>query len=189
MTKKNKNNRSNKNSRNNNTTDKVIYESNPESNTSKKHNKKQPPKRKPNDLYKLYDKEIIDQEQYASGERLLRDYESAFKNKCTTSGIDEIRVQKSTKQNIELNLIQNLDSWDRYIKAISSIIDLNTRQIVRDFVIDGKGFTEIDQSIKKRGVAEVRLWYGLKELANYYRVLSKKCREKECENKECKKEI
>ena len=29
-------------------------------------------KRKPNDLFKLYEKKVIDQEQYASGERLLQ---------------------------------------------------------------------------------------------------------------------
>ncbi len=45
--------------------------------------------------------------------------------------------------NNEFHLIQNLDSWDRYNKAISSIADLNTREVIRQFYIEGKGLTEI----------------------------------------------
>ncbi|HSQ97703.1 MAG TPA: hypothetical protein VLL98_03205, partial [Rickettsiales bacterium] len=76
--------------------------------------------------------------------------------------------------NNEFHLIQNLNAWDRYNKAISSITDLNTREVVREFIIHGKGLTEIDAEIKKRGVAEVRLCYGLKELVKYYTTLNKK---------------
>ena len=47
------------------------------------------------------------------------------------------------------------------------------REVIREFIIEGKGLTEIDAKIKKRGVAEVRLYYGLKELARYYRYLAK----------------
>ena len=131
-------------------------------------------KRKSNDLLKLYEKQVIDQEQYASGERLLQDYESSFKNKCATTTLEEVKVQKTTKMNNEFHLIQNLNSWDRYNKAISSIKDLPTREIVRMFVIEGKGLTCIDKGLKKQGVAEVRLWYGLKELARFYKGLSRK---------------
>ncbi|HSQ97524.1 MAG TPA: hypothetical protein VLL98_02275 [Rickettsiales bacterium] len=151
--------------------DKVVYESNSDSDNKKK--AKQPIKRRPNDLLKLYEKEIINQSQYASGERLLLDYETSFRNRCSTNIIDEVKVQKSTKMNNEFHLIQNLDAWDRYNKAISSITDLNTREVVREFVIEGKGVTEIDAELKKRGVAEVRLCYGLKEIARYYRHLAK----------------
>lgn len=70
--------------------------------------------------------------------------------------------------NNEFYLIQNLDSWYIYNKAISSIADLNTREIIRQFVIEGKGLTEIDKSLGKRGVAEVGLFYRLKELAKFY---------------------
>ena len=126
-------------------------------------------KRKPNDLFKLYEKKVIDQEQYASGERLLQDYESSFRNKCATTTLEEVKVQKTTKINNEFHLIQNLNAWDRYNKAISSIKDLATREIVRMFVIEGKGLTELDKKLKKQGVAEVRLWYGLKELAMFYK--------------------
>lgn len=131
-------------------------------------------KRKPNDLFKLYEKKVIDQEQYASGERLLQDYESSFRNKCTITILEDVKVQKSTKPNNEFYLIQNLNAWDRYNKAISSIKDLPTREIVRMFVIEGKGLTELDKKIKKQGVAEVRLWYGLKELARFYKKSNKK---------------
>ncbi|HSQ97714.1 MAG TPA: hypothetical protein VLL98_03265, partial [Rickettsiales bacterium] len=75
--------------------------------------------------------------------------------------------------NNEFHLIQNLNAWDRYNKAISSITDLNTREVVREFIIHGKGLTEIDARLKKRGVAEVRLCYGLREIARYYRHLTK----------------
>ena len=126
-------------------------------------------KRKPNDLFKLYEKKVIDQEQYASGERLLQDYESSFRNKCTITILEDVKVQKSTKPNNEFYLIQNLNAWDRYNKAISSIKNLPTREIVRMFVIEGKGLTELDKKLKKQGVAEVRLWYGLKELAMFYK--------------------
>ncbi|MDD2839998.1 MAG: hypothetical protein PHY80_02610 [Rickettsiales bacterium] len=154
--------------------DRVIYESKSDSDnkTGKTNpNTRQPIKRKPNDLYKLYEKEIINQSQYASGERLLLDYEISFRNKCSTNIIDEVKIQKSTKMNNEFHLIQNLDAWDRYNKAISSITDLNTREVVREFIIEGKGLTEIDAELKKRGVAEVRLCYGLKEIARYYKKL------------------
>lgn len=137
---------------------------------------KTPPKRLPNDLYKLYEKETINQEQYASGERLLFDYECSFRNKCTISILNEVRVQKSTKINNEFHIIQNLDAWDRYNKAISSIEDIKTRDVVRDFCIEGKGLTEIDNKMGKRGVAEVRLCYGLGELVKYYKN-AKKLRE------------
>ncbi|HSQ97468.1 MAG TPA: DUF6456 domain-containing protein [Rickettsiales bacterium] len=161
--------------------DKVIYESGSDSDNSSnrsKNNKnnpntKQPIKRRPNDLLKLYEKEIINQSQYASGERLLLDYETSFRNKCSTNIIDQVKIQNSTKMNNEFHLIQNLDAWDRYNKAISSIVDLNTREVVREFIIEGKGLTEIDAKLKKRGVAEVRLHYGLKEIAKYYRHLAK----------------
>jgi len=146
--------------------DKVVYESNSDSDNKKK--VKQPIKRRPNDLLKLYEKEIINQSQYASGERLLLDYETSFRNKCSTNFIDQVKIQNSTKMNNEFHLIQNLDAWDRYNKAISSITDLNTREVVREFVIEGKGLTEIDTKLKKRGVAEVRLCYGLRELVTFY---------------------
>ena len=42
------------------------------------------------------------------------------------------------------------------------------------FLIEGKGLTFIDKGLKKQGVAEVRLWYGLKELARFYKGLSRK---------------
>jgi len=156
--------------------DRVVYESKSDSDnkTGKTNpNTRQPIKRRPNDLLKLYEKEIINQSQYASGERLLLDYETSFRNKCSTNIIDEVKIQKSTKMNNEFYLIQNLNAWDRYNKAISSITDLNTREVVREFMIDGKGLTEIDAKLKKRGVAEVRLCYGLKEIARYYRHLAK----------------
>ena len=70
------------------------------------------------------------------------------------------------------HLIQNLNAWDRYNKAICFIADLNTREVIKQFVIEGKGLTEIDKSLGKE-VAEVRLYYGLKELAKYYRNLTK----------------
>jgi len=157
--------------KNNYKEDRIVYESNSDSDKKAgkiNPNSRQPIKRKPNDLYKLYEKETINQEQYASGERLLLDYETSFRNKCSTNIIDEVKVQKSTKLNNEFHLIQNLDSWDRYNKAISSVADLNTREVIRQFCIEGKGLTEIDKSLGKRGVAEVRLYYGLKELAKYY---------------------
>lgn len=131
-------------------------------------------KRKPNDLFKLYEKKVIDQEQYASAEKLLFDYENSFRNKCTITILEDVKVQKSTKPNNEFYLIQNLNAWDRYNKAISSIKNLPTREIVRMFVIEGKGLTELDKKLKKQGVAEVRLWYGLKELARFYKGLSRK---------------
>ena len=37
-------------------------------------------------------KRIIDQEQYASGEKLLFDYERSFKNKCATKILEEVKV-------------------------------------------------------------------------------------------------
>jgi len=156
----------------------IVYETDSDSGNSNNRNKnnknnpnsKQTIKRRPNDLLKLYEKEIINQSQYASGERLLLDYEKSFKNKCSTNILDEVKVQKSTKMNNEFHLIQNLDAWDRYFKALSSIADLNTREVVREFIIEGKGLTEIDAKLKKRGVAEVRLCYGLKELAKFYNV-------------------
>lgn len=151
--------------------DRIVYESNSDSDNIKNKNNpnnKQPIKRRPNDLLKLYEKEIIDQKQYASGERLLLDYEKSFKNKCSTNILDEVKVQKSTKMNNEFYLIQNLDAWNRYFKALYSIIDLSTREVVREFIIEGKGLTEIDARLKKRGVAEVRLCYGLRELARFY---------------------
>jgi len=167
--------------KNNYKEDKVVYESgsdnnNNPNNTKNKNNKniqnnlnnRQPIKRRPNDLYKLYEKGTINQSQYASGERLLLDYETSFRNKCSSNIIDEVKVQKSTKMNNEFHLIQNLNAWDRYNKAISSIADLNTREVIRQFCIEGKGLTEIDKSLGKRGVAEVRLYYGLKELARFY---------------------
>jgi hypothetical protein len=154
------NNKINNNNRNKNNKDSKNSQNSP--------NNRQPIKRRPNDLYKLYEKETINQEQYASGERLLLEYETSFRNKCSTNIIDEVKIQKSTKMNNEFHLIQNLDSWDRYNKAISSIADLNTREVVRQFCIEGKGLTEIDKSLGKRGVAEVRLYYGLKELAKFY---------------------
>ncbi|MDD2840330.1 MAG: hypothetical protein PHY80_04375 [Rickettsiales bacterium] len=157
--------------KNNYKEDKVVYESNSYNDNKKKI--KQPIKRRPNDLLKLYEKEIINQSQYASGERLLIDYETSFRNKCSTNIIDQVKVQNSTKLNNEFYLIQNLNAWDRYNKAISSITDLNTREVIREFIIEGKGLTEIDSKLKKRGAAEVRLYYGLKELARYYRNLAK----------------
>lgn len=156
--------------------EKIVFESNPElslNEDQKIQNKLNSIKRQTNNLYKLYDKEIIDQEQYAAGERLLFDYENSFKNKCTTTTLEEARVQKSTKMNNEFHLIQNLNSWDRCNKAISSIEDLNTRDIIKQFVIENKSLTQIDKQLKKQGVAEVRLWYGLKELAGYYKNLNK----------------
>ncbi len=172
--------------KNNYKEDRVVYESNSDSDNTKNNknsknsqnnpnnlNNKQPIKRRPNDLYKLYEKETINQEQYASGEKLLLDYETSFRNRCSTNIIDEVKVQKSTKMNNEFYLIQNLNAWDRYNKAISFIADLNTREVIREFIIDGKGLTEIDKSLGKRGVAEVRLYYGLKELARYYRSLTR----------------
>lgn len=157
--------------------ERIVYESN--STPPNNPNRPSPPKRKPNNLYKLYDKEIIDQEQYATGERLLLDYESSFRNKCTMSILDDIKVQKSTKVNNEFYVIQNLNAWDRYLKAIASIEDLNNREVVKQFCIEGRGLTEIDNKLGKRGVAEVRLWYGLKELANYYKNYYKNCRNNE----------
>lgn len=131
-------------------------------------------KRKPNDLFKLYEKKIIDQEQYASGERLLQDYESSFRNKCTITILEDVKVQKSTKPNNEFYLVQNLNAWDRYNKAILSIENSTTREIVKMFVLEGKGLTELDKKIKKQGAAEIRLWYGLKELARFYKKSNKK---------------
>ena len=76
--------------------------------------------------------------------------------------------------NNEFHLIQNLDSWDKYNKAVSSIKDLPTREIVRMFIIEGKSLTSIDKGFKKQGVAEVRLWYGFEELARFYNNSNKK---------------
>lgn len=118
--------------------EKIVFESDPElslNEDQKTQNKLNSIKIQTNNLYKLYDKETIDQEQYAAGERLLFDYENSFKNKCTTTTLEEVKVQKSTKMNNEFHLIQNLNSWDRYNKAISFIEDLNTREIVRQFAI------------------------------------------------------
>ena len=157
--------------------EKIVFESDPElslNEDQKIQNKLNSIKRQINNLYKLYDKETIDQEQYAAGERLLFDYENSFKNKCTTTTLEEVKVQKSTKMNNEFHLIQNLNSWDRYNKAISSIEDLNTRDIIKQFIIENKSLTQIDKQLKKQGVAEVRVWYGLKELAGYYKNLNKK---------------
>lgn len=157
--------------------EKIVFESDPElslNEDQKTQNKLNSIKRQINNLYKLYDKEIIDQDQYAAGERLLFDYENSFKNKCTTTTLEEVIVQKSTKMNNEFHLIQNLNSWDRYNKAISSIEDLNTKNIVKQFVIENKSLTQIDKQLKKQGVAEVRLWYGLKELVKYYKNLKNK---------------
>lgn len=157
--------------------EKIVFETNPELNLNETQiiqNKLNNIKRQTNNLYKLYDKEIIDQEQYAAGERLLFDYENSFKNKCTTTTLEEVKVQKLTKMNNEFYLIQNLNSWDKYNKAILSIEDLNTRDIVKQFIIENKSLTQIDKQLKKQGVAEVRVWYGLKELAGYYKNLNKK---------------
>ncbi len=155
--------------------EKIVFESNPEltmNEDQKIENKLNNIKRQINNLYKLYDKATIDQEQYAAGERLLYDYENSFKNKCTTTtALEEARVQKSTKMNNEFHLIQNLNSWDKYNKAISSVEDLNTREILRQFLIENKSLTNIDKQLKKQGVAEVRVWYGLKGLAKFYKNL------------------
>lgn len=172
---KNKNKKTNK-KRQTQLIEKIVFESDPElslNESQKIQNKLNNIKRQINNLYKVYDREIIDQDQYAAGERLLFDYENSFKNKCTTTTLEEVKVQKSTKMNNEFHLIQNLNSWDKYNKAISSLEDLNTREIVKQFVIENKSLTQIDKQLKKQGVAEVRLWYGLKELAEYYRNLNR----------------
>ncbi len=97
--------------------EKIVFETNPELNLNETQiiqNKLNNIKRQINSLYRLYDKEVIDQEQYVAGERLLFDYENSFKNKCTTTTLEEARVQKSTKMNNEFHLIQNINSWDKY---------------------------------------------------------------------------
>jgi hypothetical protein len=131
---------------------------------------RKPPKRRPHDLLKLYKNEKISLYQYRAGERLILDYENSFRNRCSLAFAGEIKIQRS-KINHESNLIQNLYAWDRYTKAIASIDDAKTKEVIRMFCIDGIGLSKIDRSLGKMGAAEVRLCYGLKDLARYYRSL------------------
>jgi len=136
--------------------------------SSNKIKEKPKAKRKPNDLQKLYERGKITQKQYASGERLILDYELSFRNKSCCDFKDEANVQKSNRNNNEFFLIQNLHAWERYSHAIMSIKNLQTREIVKMFCIEGLGLTQIDKKLGKNGVAEVRLWYGLNGLWRFY---------------------
>jgi hypothetical protein len=127
-------------------------------------------------LLKLYERDAITLKQYSAGERLIRDYENSFKNR--SSPFLRIRKKSRTKtnrikQNQETSLIQNINFWERYTKAISSIEDIQTREIIKQFCIDNINLTELDKKLKKRGVAELRLIYGLDDLAKYYIGLKK----------------
>jgi hypothetical protein len=128
------------------------------------------PKRRPHDLLKLYEKEMISLSQYRAGERLILDYENSFRSGCSLTFAGEVKIQKS-KINHEANLIQNLYAWERYSKAITSIDDIKTKEVLRMFCIDGIGLSKIDRTLGKMGAAEVRLCYGLKDLARHYRGL------------------
>jgi hypothetical protein len=131
---------------------------------------RKPPKRRSHDLLKLYEKERINLNQYRAGERLILDYENSFRNRCSLAFAGEIKIQR-TKINHESNLIQNLYAWDRYTKAIASIDDTKTKEVIRMFCIDGIGLSKIDRTLGKMGAAEVRLCYGLKDLVRHYRSL------------------
>lgn len=134
-------------------------------------------RRKTQTLLHLYEKGKIEQDQFAAGERLLRDYEYSFRNKSSSNFDNQLGTSKSKDSknynNNEFFVIQNTNRWDRYNKAITSIENLETREIVRSFCIEAVGLSRLDKELGKSGVAEVRLWYGLKELIEYYRGLNR----------------
>ncbi|MDR0571811.1 MAG: hypothetical protein LBG48_03100 [Rickettsiales bacterium] len=166
----NKNKNQNENQTNKKTSQKTTSEGKnqgkSENQTKSKNQTRKPPKRRPHDLLKLYERGDISLSQYKAGERLILDYENSFRNRCPLAFAGEVRVQNLKN---DLYLIQNIYAWERYNKAIASIDDLRTREIIRMFCIEGKGLTEIDKTIKKVGVAEILLYYGLKDLAKHYR--------------------
>jgi hypothetical protein len=155
-----------------------TYESKTKNNKDKdkiKDNKKnqktrKPPRRRPHDLLKLFEKGTINLNQYRAGERLILDYENSFRNICPLAFAGEVKIQKSNINN-GASLIQNLYAWERYNKAMMSIDDLKTREVIRMFCIDGIGLSKIDRTLGRVGAAEVRLCYGLKDLMRYCRSL------------------
>jgi hypothetical protein len=154
---------------------------NPTKNTSKDdkaYQKSQKNKRKmqKHSLLKLYERNTITLKQYLAGERLMRDFENSFKNYSSLSIMirrNKTKNNTNRRRNSWSSLIQNLYSWERYSKAIMSIEDNQTREIIKDFCLYGKTLTELDKRLKKRGVAELRLIYGLNDLAKYYLELKK----------------
>jgi hypothetical protein len=150
------------------------FENPPHSKTQSKTQKRR--KIQKHSLLKLYERDVITTKQYAAGERLIRDYENSFKNYSSLSlkiARKNKAKSKGGKQNPESGLIQNIRSWERYAKAIISIDDGQTREIAKQFCIDGVNLTELDKKLKKRGVAELRLICGLNDLAKHYRELRK----------------
>ncbi|GHU27678.1 hypothetical protein FACS1894152_4620 [Bacilli bacterium] len=134
--------------------------------------------RKPNDLQKLFEKKVIDTQQLYAGERLALDYENSFHNDSSTGMIGRNPMGRNkpiTKKDSDNRcLIQNLISYERYHRAIMSISNPLTRDIVAKFCVWNIGLTKLDKELgNKRGEAETRLWYGLKELAKFYEGVSK----------------
>lgn len=130
--------------------------------------------RKHTDLQKLFEKKIIDGNQLYAGERLALDYENSFHYNSSTSLLlsekNNNKNKSKSKITIDKSLIQNIYSYDSYHKAIMSIDNVITRDIVIKFCIDNIPLTKLDKQLgNKYGAAEIRLWYGLKQLVEFYR--------------------
>jgi hypothetical protein len=135
--------------------------------------KQRPPARRVSDLQKLFQKKIIDESQLLAGEQLARDLENSLGHNSSLAllGRRSLGSRKFPRKiDSDRAIIQNLSSYERYHRAIMSLEDSLTRDVVYQFCINGIGLTALDKKLgNRRGAAEVRLCYGLRDLAKFYR--------------------